>query len=154
MKSKVVREVAHRPAKRLGGTRAVVSQTFFERRQRGALQLRTWLRTNRNLFPLAETITYGICCSYMIQVRHLSGDQYEVRVTDATLTIHQVTLKDADRVRLGGTHISGDELIAESFRFLLEREPNTSILRKFDLPVIGTYFPEYERDIRKRVAQR
>ena len=92
--------------------------------------------------------------NYMIEVRHLSGDQYEVRVTDSTATTHQITLHDADRVRLGGEDISGDTLIAESFRFLLEREPNTSILRKFELPVIGTYFPEYEEDIRKRIAQR
>lgn len=90
----------------------------------------------------------------MIEVRHLSGDQYEVRVTDGTPTIHHVTLKDADRIRLGGADIPGDALIAESFRFLLEREPNTSILRTFDLPVIATYFPEYEQDIQKRVAQR
>jgi hypothetical protein len=108
----------------------------------------------RNLFALAETTFYGNFSSCMIEVRHLSGNQYEVRVTDGTATTHQVTLKEADRVRLGGADISGDELIAESFRFLLERESNTSILRKFDLPVIGTYFPEYERDIRKRVAQR
>jgi hypothetical protein len=33
------------------------------------------------------------------------------------------------------------------FQFLLERESNTSILRSFDLPVIGQYFPEYERVI-------
>jgi hypothetical protein len=106
------------------------------------------------LFPLAETNFYGIFCNCMIEVRHLSGDQYEVRVTGEIPTTHQVTLKEADRVRLGGTDVPGDALIAESFRFLLEREPNTSILRTFDLPVIGTYFPEYERDIRKRVAQR
>ena len=90
----------------------------------------------------------------MIEVRHLSGDQYEVRVTNGNATTHQVTLNEADRIRLGGADISGDALIAESFRFLLEREPNSSILQKFDLPVIGTYFPEYERDIGKRVAQR
>ena len=95
----------------------------------------------------------GFFGNSMIEVRHLSGDQYEVRVTDETPTTHQVTLNEADRVRLGGADIPGDALIAESFRFLLEREPNTSILRTFDLPVIGTYFPEYERDIRKRVAQ-
>jgi hypothetical protein len=36
--------------------------------------------------------------------------------------------------------------------FLLEREPKESILGQFDLPVIGRYFPEYERDIRKRLT--
>jgi len=42
-------------------------------------------------------------------------------------------------------------LIEESFRFLLEREPNTSILSSFELPLIGKYFPQYEREIRKRL---
>jgi hypothetical protein len=41
--------------------------------------------------------------------------------------------------------VTPEELIERSFEFLLEREPNTSILRRFDLPVIQTYFPEYER---------
>jgi hypothetical protein len=99
---------------------------------------------------MAKTMLYR---NYMIEVRHLSGDQYEVRVTHGTATTHQVTLKEIDRIRLAGADISGDTLIAESFRFLLEREPNTSILRKFDLPVIGNYFPEYERDIRERVTR-
>jgi hypothetical protein len=38
--------------------------------------------------------------------------------------------------------------VSRSFDFLLERESNTSILRHFDLRVIGHYFPEYERVIR------
>ena len=33
--------------------------------------------------------------------------------------------------------------------FLLEREPNTSILRSFDVDVIGTYFPEFRDAIRR-----
>ncbi|MEZ5397399.1 MAG: hypothetical protein R2724_32110 [Bryobacterales bacterium] len=38
-------------------------------------------------------------------------------------------------------------LVERSFEFLLEREPNTSILSQFDLSVIQRYFPEYERSI-------
>jgi hypothetical protein len=38
--------------------------------------------------------------------------------------------------------------VKRSFEFLLEREPNTSILPEFDLSVIQRYFPEYERTIR------
>src|SRR5215510_15000675 len=68
------------------------------------------------LFALAENAFYGTFCNCMIEVRHLSGDQYEVRVTNGTDTTHQVTLKDADLIRLGGPDISGDALIAESFR--------------------------------------
>ncbi len=38
-------------------------------------------------------------------------------------------------------------LIERSFEFLLERESNSSILQTFDLPIIGRYFPDYERTI-------
>jgi hypothetical protein len=89
----------------------------------------------------------------MINVHHLSGDEYEVRVGGTTQTTHRVTLRDADRQRLGGKDISAEQLIEESFRFLLEREPNTSILSSFELPLIGKYFPQYQREIRKRVKQ-
>ena len=39
------------------------------------------------------------------------------------------------------------DLVRRSFAFLLEREPKESILRSFDLPEIGRYFPDYERSI-------
>ena len=87
----------------------------------------------------------------MIEVRYISPEEYEVNVGGTTATVHRVTLRDADRQRLGGD-IPAEQLIEESFRFLLEREPNTSILRTFDLPVIGRYFPEYEGEIRKRLT--
>jgi hypothetical protein len=35
---------------------------------------------------------------------------------------------------------------------LLERESNTSILRSFRITDISRYFPEYEREIRRRLA--
>jgi len=89
----------------------------------------------------------------MIKIRHLSGDEYEVNVSGSTATIHRVTLQETDRKRLGGEDISAEQVIEESFRFLLEREPNTSILGSFELPVIGKYFPEYQREIRKRLRQ-
>jgi len=89
----------------------------------------------------------------MIKVHHLSGDEYEVKVGGATQTTHRVTLRDTDRQRLGGKDVSAERLVEESFRFLLEREPNTSILSGFELPVIRRYFPEYEGEIRKRLKQ-
>ena len=89
----------------------------------------------------------------MIKVHHLSGDEYEVKVGGTRQTTHRITLRDADRQRLGGKGVSAERLVEESFRFLLEREPNTSILRTFDLPMIGKYFPEYDQDIPKRLSQ-
>lgn len=41
--------------------------------------------------------------------------------------------------------------VSQMLKFLLEREPKEAILRSFDLTVIGRYFPEYERQIAKRL---
>jgi hypothetical protein len=66
-------------------------------------------------------------------------------------TRHTVSLRKADYERLAGGRASPEALVTESFRFLLEREPKESILRSFDLTVIGRYFSEYEREIGKRL---
>lgn len=52
--------------------------------------------------------------------------------------------------------VTGDDdegLVRESFVFLLEREPPTSILKKFDLSVISRYFPEYAEEMRRRLGR-
>ena len=45
-----------------------------------------------------------------------------------------------------------DRLVRETFVFLLEREPRTSILAGFDLSVVERYFPEYPADVRRRLG--
>jgi hypothetical protein len=82
------------------------------------------------------------------------GDTYECEVTvkeGLGETHHRVTLQKADYERLSGGKADPEALVSESFRFLLEREPKESILRSFDLTVISRYFPEYEREITRRV---
>jgi hypothetical protein len=82
------------------------------------------------------------------------GDSYEFQVSvkeGRGETQHRVTLRKADYERLAGGQASPEALVTESFRFLLERESKESILRSFDLTVIGRYFPEYEREIAKRL---
>ena len=64
-------------------------------------------------------------------------------------TTHDVTLASADLARYAPGASDPVDLVERSFAFLLEREPKTAILRRFDLPVIGRYFPEYEREIRR-----
>lgn len=66
-------------------------------------------------------------------------------------TRHEVTVEEDDYQRLTPKGASVEELVKESFRFLLEREPKESILSKFDLTVIGDYFPEYNEVIKKRL---
>ena len=67
---------------------------------------------------------------------------------DAT-TDHEVTLSVGDLERLGGGR-SPEAFVRDCFAFLLEREPKESILRSFDVSVIGRYFPEFEREIAGR----
>jgi len=86
----------------------------------------------------------------MIHVKKLAGDRYEVTVAQKQTTVHEVTVASNDYQSLTGGNASVEELLTASFEFLLERESNTSILRTFDLPVIGSYFPEYERTMRTR----
>ena len=88
----------------------------------------------------------------MIAVKHAGGDEWVVSVQGAVSTHHRVRVTKADLESLSEGR-SAEELLQESFRFLLERESNTSILTSFDLPLIGRYFPEYEREIRKRPRQ-
>ena len=63
-------------------------------------------------------------------------------------TRHDVTVRAADLARLAPGAAGPEELVRRSFAFLLEREPKTSILARFDLTVIGRYFPDWERSIR------
>ncbi len=63
-------------------------------------------------------------------------------------TSHDVTVTAADLVRLAPSATDPVDLVRRSFAFLLAREPKESILTRFDLPLIGRYFPEYEREIR------
>jgi hypothetical protein len=67
--------------------------------------------------------------------------------SDHTVRVH---LSDVDDLVPGATSPTG--LVEASFAFLLEREPPGSILRDFDLRTISRYFPEYESEIRGRIA--
>lgn len=88
----------------------------------------------------------------MITVKKLNDSTYEVTVKAGTTTKHIVNLDPAYYQKLTGGRAAPETLVEKSFEFLLEREPNTSILSRFDLPVINRYFPEYETSIRGRLA--
>lgn len=82
------------------------------------------------------------------------GWQCEVTIVEGgNTTRHGVTVSDADLQRLDPGAADPHRLVDASFRFLLEREPPTSILPSFDLPLIGRYFPGYEGEIRRRLVR-
>ena len=87
-----------------------------------------------------------------IEIEKLDAGHFSVRVIEGhSESAHHVTLDPKDQARLAGPTTGPEELIRKSFQFLLEREPKESILSRFDLSVISRYFPEYEREIKKRL---
>ena len=66
-----------------------------------------------------------------------------------TETTHVVGISAADLARLAPDAVSPEDLVRRSFAFLLAREPKETILGRFDLSVIGRYFPDYELAIRE-----
>jgi hypothetical protein len=67
-------------------------------------------------------------------------------------TRHEVEVPEGLVQELGLSENDHERLVRESFHFLLEREPSTSILPLFSLDRISDYFPEYQAEIRHRVA--
>jgi hypothetical protein len=81
-------------------------------------------------------------------------DTFHVEVRDgASTTSHTVTVPDDLPRAIGWADAGRDELVRTSFEFLLEREPATSILRRFSLDVIADYFPEYPREMARRADE-
>jgi D-glycero-D-manno-heptose 1,7-bisphosphate phosphatase len=78
------------------------------------------------------------------------GFRFEVQLREAgSWTTHQVTLSREDYEKLGKGSESPEGFVHACFRFLLEREPKESILTRFDVRQIGSYFPEFEREVVK-----
>jgi len=76
-----------------------------------------------------------------------------VVVTDrATVTSHEVEVRQSSLENLAGGHGDPVGLVMESFAFLLERESQHSILPRFEISEIERYFPNYPEEMRNRVA--
>jgi hypothetical protein len=89
----------------------------------------------------------------MIGVRQTGGDdplEFEVRVSDGTSeTRHRVTLRKSDHLRLAGERADPRRLVEAAFEFLLDHEPKESILSRFDVSVISSYFPNFPSEIKR-----
>ncbi|HJN22335.1 MAG TPA: hypothetical protein QF509_00210 [Rhodospirillales bacterium] len=83
-----------------------------------------------------------------IVVEKTDETTFKVTVTAGRTTTHTVTVSPDVYEKLTGGAVPAETLVEKSFEFLLARESNTSILGRFDLPVISRYFPEYESKIR------
>ena len=84
-----------------------------------------------------------------ILVQEVSPDNFKVVVTQKGTTEHHVTASKDFLDQFTKYNISPENIVRHSFEFLLDREPNTSILRKFDITIISNYFPEYTETVKE-----
>lgn len=79
--------------------------------------------------------------------------EFEVRLGEGDGgTTHRVTVPEDLMQELGLPEDDLERVVRESFEFLLEREPASSILPEFSLSVISQYFPEYRQELPRRLS--
>lgn len=86
-----------------------------------------------------------------IQVNAVKSGEYDVTLQDQSETRHRVRVDPSYYESLTHGKISVEELLQRSFAFLLQRESQGMILSQFDLPVIQSYFPDYEATIKRDI---
>jgi len=93
----------------------------------------------------------------MIQVRRTAEQDpliFEVVVREGKgETRHQVTMSRDTCERLTSGKHTPERCLEAAFKFLLDREPKESILRRFDVTAIARYFPEFEQEIPRYLSQ-
>jgi hypothetical protein len=87
----------------------------------------------------------------MIEIEAIDATRWRVTVVDGASTTHEVTVTP-EQLAHYGAGADAQTLLRASFEFLLEREPASSIMGRFELPVIERYFPEYAAVIRERLG--
>ena len=82
-----------------------------------------------------------------ILIKKNDNNSFAVSIESSINSNHIVTLNDDIHNEITKGFKTKEELILFSFKFLLERENNTSILSNFNLEIIQNYFPEYKNEI-------
>jgi hypothetical protein len=93
----------------------------------------------------------------MIEIRQVAeGDPitFDVVVREGEdQTSHRVTISRAMLTQLAADRYTPERCLDAVFRFLLDREPKESILRRFDVAVVPRYFSEFERELPLYLSQ-
>ena len=84
-----------------------------------------------------------------ISIKKQTEDVFVVTVAGNATTTHTVTVTDQSLTDLTDDNATKTQLLEFSFNFLLDREPNTSILSSFDIDVISKYFSDYRDEVRR-----
>jgi hypothetical protein len=87
-----------------------------------------------------------------VHVLPMAPGEFGVQCNDGDVTTHHtVTVPEVVLDDIGFPRVDPLRLVEESFAFLLEREPPTSIMTSFALTDISRFFPEYLEEMRARL---
>jgi len=82
------------------------------------------------------------------ETEHPSHWHYDVRVFDAGRTHdHSVTLSFQDYDHWSHGRVPPSRVVRACFEFLLDNEPASAIMSKFDCSVIRRYFPKVDEEL-------
>jgi hypothetical protein len=88
-----------------------------------------------------------------IRITPAGPHEFGVEVTDGEeTTSHRVIVPPSLLEDWGLEDADGEAVVRESFAFLMEREPASSILPEFSLAIIPRYFPEYRDELPERLG--
>lgn len=91
-----------------------------------------------------------------VHIVAMGPGRFGVQVTEGDVTTsHEVEVQPDILDDLGlatAGEPTDEQVVRETFAFLLEREPATSILRTFSLTDVSRYFPEFFEELRARLA--
>lgn len=88
----------------------------------------------------------------VISITPAGPHEFGVEVTEGNeTTSHKVIVPPALLDGWGLEVAHGEDVVRESFAFLMEREPATSILPEFSLAIISRYYPEYKDELPERL---
>jgi hypothetical protein len=88
-----------------------------------------------------------------LQVTPMEPETYGVLVEEGdTRTSHRVRVPTALLEDLAMSDVDPIVIVEESFGFLLDREPATSILESFSLDDVPKHFPDFYDELRARLS--
>jgi len=88
-----------------------------------------------------------------IRITPAGPHEFGVEVTEGEeTTAHRVIVPPALLDDWGLDNSHEEAVVRESFAFLMEREPASSILPEFSLAIIPRYFPEYSDELPDRLV--
>ena len=88
-----------------------------------------------------------------IRITAVGPHEFGVEVTEGEeTTSHRVIVPQSLLEDWGLEDSEAETVVRESFAFLMEREPASSILPEFSLAIISRYYPEYKDELPARLG--